>query len=551
MLKGVERRVSGVWEDLATRLARFTTTGSSASAWSATWASRTQRGEGEPTPVEAQLADHLACYGAAVAHALAREPAPPMALELSAAFILGFTADGTTAVKAVELSVSGEGAGLNGVAFEEAVHRVSPDCEVWQAARRATEVRIRAALVPPAVPGAASRQASPAGDSPTDLPTRQAVAPASRMEPVQPREPATTATTATHPTPRSLPSSPAVPGQDARIVPSFIVRPTPPPRPSTSSARRPLGGSPSPMAGAALLARVRSGAARLADLPPTVRRIAPVVLALSLLLLGGSALLARPSDPAPRAAVGATAAPPETATTPPRPPQSAPGPRASTAGRDTSAAPTPASGGPARVVREASPAPASTRVLLDEPFRVGSASAGRWPSEGDGPVWLASEGGYRLSVRRPGQFVAVAAPVEGRFADVSVVGTLRKMGGPAGGGYGLVVRDQAPAGRTGTQQDGRFYVFEVGDRGQVGAWRRDEDRWIELLPWTDAAAVRPGVAPNELRVRAIGSRLTFTVNGVQVFSVEDGALAAGSVGVFAGGDQNEVLLERLLVEAPR
>ena len=48
----------------------------------------------------------------------------------------------------------------------------------------------------------------------------------------------------------------------------------------------------------------------------------------------------------------------------------------------------------------------------------------------------------------------------------------------------------------------------------------------------------------------MGRRLTFLVNGAEVASREDGALAEGTVGIFAGGDLNEVALERFAVQAP-
>ena len=79
--------------------------------------------------------------------------------------------------------------------------------------------------------------------------------------------------------------------------------------------------------------------------------------------------------------------------------------------------------------------------------------------------------------------------------------------------------------------------------------RRDGERWIDLVAWTRSAAVRQGGSPNDLSVRAVGNRLTFTINGTQVASVEDGAPMAGGAGVFVGGDYNEVALDRFTVEA--
>src|SRR5919204_1550586 len=86
-----------------------------------------------------------------------------------------------------------------------------------------------------------------------------------------------------------------------------------------------------------------------------------------------------------------------------------------------------------------------------------------------------------------------------------------------------------------------------GDRGEVGIWRRDGDHWTDILPWTPSEAVHPGSDANELEAWASGDRLTLVINGVQVASKRDSALGAGGLGVFAGGDGNSVVLERLAI----
>jgi hypothetical protein len=114
----------------------------------------------------------------------------------------------------------------------------------------------------------------------------------------------------------------------------------------------------------------------------------------------------------------------------------------------------------------------------------------------------------------------------------------------------VIVREQASeaAGAVGPRD--RYYLLEVGDRGEIGIWRRDGQRWIDLYPWTPSAAVHPGDAANELMVRASGPRLTLSVNGAQVAEIEDPALSEGRVGVFAGGEQNEVIVEQILIQVP-
>jgi hypothetical protein len=55
--------------------------------------------------------------------------------------------------------------------------------------------------------------------------------------------------------------------------------------------------------------------------------------------------------------------------------------------------------------------------------------------------------------------------------------------------------------------------------------------------------VRPGTATNAISVRASGEQLSLVVNGAEAARASDSALDAGRVGIFVGGDQNQVLLE--------
>jgi len=207
----------------------------------------------------------------------------------------------------------------------------------------------------------------------------------------------------------------------------------------------------------------------------------------------------------------------------------------------------PAGSVPAQPTPDAQPAlEAPRRVVLDERF---ADNARGWPNDPQSTAWL-GDGGYRLFARQPGQFVAIGVPTAPRLGELTMTGTFRKVGGPAGGGYGLIVRDQADEPRNGVNQRGRYYVLEVGDRGELGVWRRDGERWVDLLTWTPSQVVRPGNQPNELTVRASGDRLVFVVNGVEVTSQVDATLATGTVGVFVGGDGNQVLLQQVVLESP-
>jgi len=203
---------------------------------------------------------------------------------------------------------------------------------------------------------------------------------------------------------------------------------------------------------------------------------------------------------------------------------------------------------PAPLASPPAPVPASEfGLLLDEGF---TSNARHWPDDPHGTAWLGG-GAYHLAGRQATQFVAVGIPGTQNLADSVVTGWFRKVGGPDGGGYGLILRDQEPQARDGRNQLGHYYVFEAGDRGQVGLWLRDGDHWVDLLTWTPSDAVRRGTASNELTVSAIGDHLSFLVNGVPVASQTDTVWHSGAVGVFVGGDGNEVALDRVAVRVAR
>ncbi len=210
--------------------------------------------------------------------------------------------------------------------------------------------------------------------------------------------------------------------------------------------------------------------------------------------------------------------------------------------------PAPVADTPASTPVEQEPPPRIPEMplLLDEEFVDNHLS---WPSDPQSTAWL-GEHGYLLEPREPGIFVAVGAPIGAGMGDVVVTATFHKLGGPPGGGYGVIVRDQSVEQRNGMEQRGRYYVLEVADRGEVGIWRRDGDRWADVVSWTPAVAVQQGLETNTLEVWAVGQRLTLLVNGVQVASQSDLALpSGGGVGVFVGGDGNHVELNRLQVRA--
>jgi hypothetical protein len=193
------------------------------------------------------------------------------------------------------------------------------------------------------------------------------------------------------------------------------------------------------------------------------------------------------------------------------------------------------------------PTPAAPgKALVD--LRLAAGPPNGWLANPPYAGW--SDGAYRLVARQANQFVAVGIPVTQVPSNVIVSATFRKTGGPPGGGYGLIVRDQDAQPGDGVNQQFNAYVFETGDKGEYGVWRRDGDHWVDLVPWTPTGTVRPGGSPNDLVVNAADNRLVFTVNGVQLASVQDTTFPAGGIGIFVGGDYNEVAVDHFALQAP-
>lgn len=187
-----------------------------------------------------------------------------------------------------------------------------------------------------------------------------------------------------------------------------------------------------------------------------------------------------------------------------------------------------------------------TGPLFDMPL---NAPIPGWPNDARGTAWFGADG-YRLFARDAGQFVATGIPLTQTVRDVTVSASFHKVGGPPGGGYGLILRDQSPSSqRDGHDQSGTYLVFEVGDMGDIGVWQRDQTHWIDIIPWRRAETVHTDLASNTLVVTARGSQLIFQVNGQVVADLNyDKVPLSGGVGLFVGGDLNDVALEQLRID---
>jgi len=159
-------------ETIRTRLARFMPRGA-APAWSVAWSAHTERADEIATEDQLTAAEHVGCFGSAVAHALARAEMTPTRLRVSAEAAAAM--DSATQPFTVEVRVALSQPLQDPALFESIVRRADPMCPVWKSL--ATEDRVRIVAVvdnaveaPAAVIAGSQPAARPASPPPVAAP---------------------------------------------------------------------------------------------------------------------------------------------------------------------------------------------------------------------------------------------------------------------------------------------------------------------------------------------------------------------------------------------
>ena len=103
-----------------------------------------------------------------------------------------------------------------------------------------------------------------------------------------------------------------------------------------------------------------------------------------------------------------------------------------------------------------------------------------------------------------------------------------------------------------------FYTFEVINKkgGQYQFWKYDDSQGPSVDPWKELAfhpfgsEFHQGQGPansNTFKIFVNGKKFTLTVNGKQVWSVQDSALTSGQVGMLVNLKGTEVAFSNLLL----
>jgi osmotically inducible protein OsmC len=106
-----------------------------------TWASRTQRPDGNTSPEELIASAHASCFAMALALVLGDDGTPPERLTVSAASTLD-EVDGAPRITSVALSVRARVPGLDASGFDRIVGRAANLCPVSNALRGNVEISV-------------------------------------------------------------------------------------------------------------------------------------------------------------------------------------------------------------------------------------------------------------------------------------------------------------------------------------------------------------------------------------------------------------------------
>ncbi|NIM93734.1 MAG: hypothetical protein GTO18_08495 [Anaerolineales bacterium] len=135
------------------------------------------------------------------------------------------------------------------------------------------------------------------------------------------------------------------------------------------------------------------------------------------------------------------------------------------------------------------------------------------------------DGVYQITVITPDHEAWAVPGLE--FSDVRISVIAEKKEGPDDNVFGVLCRYKDPQ---------NFYFFMISSDGfaGVGLYVNGVRRILTGDSMFPSSAINQGNEPNTLRADCVGSRLTFIVNGKQIYDLEDESLIAGDVGLIAG-----------------
>ena len=128
-----ERSATTVWEgDLPHGRGTLSGASGALSDLSVTWASRTERSNGQTSPEELIAAAHSSCFSMALSNELTQAGHAPEQLQVTAKVTLD-QRDGAPTVTTSELTVTGTVPGLDAAGFDTAAQNAGRNCPISRA----------------------------------------------------------------------------------------------------------------------------------------------------------------------------------------------------------------------------------------------------------------------------------------------------------------------------------------------------------------------------------------------------------------------------------
>jgi hypothetical protein len=132
------------------------------------------------------------------------------------------------------------------------------------------------------------------------------------------------------------------------------------------------------------------------------------------------------------------------------------------------------------------------------------------------------DGKYLITVFRENG--SASAWLKRDFNDFVIEVEATKEGGPDGNGYGVILR----------RLEDNFYRFEISGDGYYQFDKRQDGKWIDIIPWTRSITINTGEATNVIKVECNGDEFAFYVNGVELGICTDESFIAGEIGLEIG-----------------
>jgi osmotically inducible protein OsmC len=141
---GAERTASVSWQGtLEQGSGRLQLASGATGSLPVSWASRTQRAEGQTSPEELIAAAHASCFAMALSFGLTQAGTPPESLDVRATCALEET-EGGFRIASSKLEVSGVVAGLDEEQFERVAQAAKEGCPVSGALKGNVEITLDA-----------------------------------------------------------------------------------------------------------------------------------------------------------------------------------------------------------------------------------------------------------------------------------------------------------------------------------------------------------------------------------------------------------------------